>query len=105
MLPRTKWFTSERPKRYQVQQFYIGATIELRGFVFALVTADEFCLQHMMANPFQFPLSNVDTILGKIREALRPCYKEFVAKYLACVCTETNDMGQEMAVAPFDTVR
>lgn len=104
-MPRTKWFTSERPKRYSAQHFYIGATIDLRGFLFMLVTADEFCLQHMEANPFQFPRSNVDTILGKIREALRPCYKDFVAKYLQCLCVGQNELGQDISVASFDTVR
>lgn len=104
-MPHTQWFTSERPKRYTAQHFYIGAKIDLRGFVFGLVTADEFCLQHMEANPFQFPLSNVDTILGKIREALRPCYKEFVAKYLSCLSSGMNQLGQDVSVAPFDMVR
>lgn len=104
-MPHTKWFTSERPKRYTPQHFYIGSKIELRGFVFGLVTADEFCLQHMEANPFQFPLSNIDTILHKIREALRPCYKDFVAKYLSCLCNGTNSLGQDMTVASFDTLR
>lgn len=104
-MPHTKWFTSERPKRYTPQHFYIGATLVLRGFTFALVTADEFCLQHMETNPFQFPLSNVDTILGKIREALRPCYKEFVAKYLSCLCSDTNHMEQTISVAPFGMIR
>lgn len=105
VMPKTRWFGAERPKCYEAQHFYIGAELELRKFKFALVTADEFALGYMEAHPFEFKLSNVDTILGKIREALRPKYKAFVAQYLECLVEGQNAHGQRITVAPYEAIR
>lgn len=90
---------------YQAHHFYIGAEIELCSFKFALVTADEFALKYMEAHPDVFRLSNVEVILEKVRTALRPKYKEFVARYVECLCEERNDSGQMVTVASSETIR
>lgn len=105
VMPKTRWFGSERPKRYEAHHLYIGAEIELRSFQFVLVTADEYALAYMEAHPSEFKLSNVDTILGKVREALRPRYKEFISCYLDCLVEGQNAHGQSITIAPYDAMR
>lgn len=40
-------FTSERPVAYISQDFYLGATVILRGFCFKITSADLFALKFM----------------------------------------------------------
>lgn len=91
-LPNQEWFSSDRPQQYRSQHFYIGATICLKDFFFNLSSADEFTLRHMESLPFEFPMANIDLIMQKIRTAVEPQYKEFVAKYL-CSSSETSSGG------------
>lgn len=42
----------------------------------------------MERNPAQFIFSDVKLIMQKIRENMRPIYKDFIAKYLHKVTTE-----------------
>lgn len=81
-LPNQEWFSSDRPQQYRSQHFYIGATVCLKDFFFNLQSADEFTLRHMESLPFEYPIANIDLIMQKIRTAVEPQYKEFVAKYL-----------------------
>ncbi|XP_055373718.1 EF-hand domain-containing family member C2-like [Condylostylus longicornis] len=82
LLPDQNIFSSERPKFYEPYHFHIGATLIINDHVFNLATADEYTLMYMEAHPYQFPFADVETIVAKVREALRPTYKNFVAKYL-----------------------
>lgn len=81
-LPNQEWFSSDRPQPYRSQHLYIGATVCLKDFLFNLISADEFTLQHMESLPFEYPMSNIELIMQKIRRAVEPQYKEFVAKYV-----------------------
>lgn len=81
-LPNQEWFSSDRPQLYLSQHFYIGATVCLKDFYFNLISADEFTLRHMESLPFEYPMSNIELIVQKIRTAIEPQYKDFVAKYL-----------------------
>uniref|UniRef100_A0A1A9ZYI2 EF-hand domain-containing family member C2 n=1 Tax=Glossina pallidipes TaxID=7398 RepID=A0A1A9ZYI2_GLOPL len=65
-LPGQEKFTSRRPQYYQPYNFYIGATISLKDHIFHI-----------------FPLADVKTIMNKIREAIRPTYKNFVCNCLS----------------------
>lgn len=62
--------------------FYIGSTVNLKGFEYHLTDADEFTLNYMESRPAEFPMANISSILSKIKEAITPIYKEFVGKYL-----------------------
>lgn len=53
---------------------------------------------------FQYPKSNVETIMHKVREAVRPCYKEFVSKYLDRLCNSTA-AGHNVSIVSFETFR
>ncbi|KAG4065244.1 hypothetical protein HA402_012686 [Bradysia odoriphaga] len=104
LLPHQNLLTSERPKIYTPQHFFIGATLVINDFTFHLISADEFALKYMENSPFEFPKANVDKIMSKIREALRPKYKNFIAKYLHKVCESKLD-GGDVSVVCFETMR
>lgn len=123
LLPHQDLLTPARPMIYTPQHFYIGSTLLINDFTFHLISADEFALKYMENNPFevnenktnffvclstsnsmQFPKANVDKIMSKIREALRPNYKNFIAKYLHKVC-ESNMNGKTVSTVCFETMR
>nr|CAD7258386.1 unnamed protein product [Timema shepardi] len=117
--PNQDLFGSEAPECYDHEDFYIGNILELHGFRFRLVDADEYALRYMELNSQEnlpsifdpkdkdskgyqrvslvasdgvkcgsrlglslFPKSNIRLILLKLREVLRPMYKQFVCDYL-----------------------
>lgn len=62
--------------------FYIGATVQLNAFEFHLTDADEFTLNYMESHQSKYPMANISSILSKIKEAIKPIYKGFIAQYL-----------------------
>lgn len=104
VMPETNMFTAERPKRYEARHMYVGAELELNGFVFGLVSADEFALGYMEQRPEQFRLANVSAIMAKVRDALRPQYKAVVARYACDLHAEEMELKQTMVVASYETM-
>lgn len=45
--PGQNKFSAERPIAYRSQDFYLGATVELRNFTFKIISADEFTLKFL----------------------------------------------------------
>ncbi|KAG5872507.1 hypothetical protein JTB14_027095 [Gonioctena quinquepunctata] len=81
-LPAQKVYTSKPPLCYTPQHMFIGATLIINGFEFVLVDADEYALRYMELNAGQFPKANIKIIMEKVKEKLRPIYKDFVAENL-----------------------
>lgn len=89
------------------QFLYIGATIHLKGFDFKLIDADEFTLKFMETHPFEYPMSNINSIMSKVKAAIQPIYRKFVGKYLANVSTtspSSMSKQQKMYIC-FNTMR
>ncbi|XP_074032977.1 EF-hand domain containing 1.2 [Leptinotarsa decemlineata] len=82
ILPEQKVFTSKPPLCYTPQHMFIGATLIINGFEFILLDADEYALRYMELNAGQFPKANIKIIMDKVKEKLRPIYKDFVAENL-----------------------
>ncbi|KAE8742814.1 hypothetical protein FOCC_FOCC011552 [Frankliniella occidentalis] len=80
--PGENLFGSEPPACYSKEDCYIGALLELRDFKFLLTGADEYALRYMELNCSEFPKSNIRQILQKVRERVRPVYKQFVSEQL-----------------------
>ncbi|XP_056636850.1 EF-hand domain-containing family member C2-like [Diorhabda sublineata] len=78
-LPGQKVFDIKPPLCYTPQHMFIGATLIVNNFEFILVDADEYCLRYMELNANQYPKANIALIMDKVREKLRPIYKDFVA--------------------------
>lgn len=87
-VPGQLWLSATRPKIYNAEDFFIGAKIELRDHLFAVISADKFTLNFMEKHPAQFIFADTNLIMQKIRENMRPIYKDFIAKYLHRVHTE-----------------
>lgn len=105
-LPNQEWLSSDRPKQYLSQHFYIGVTVTLKDFVFKLTNADEFTLNYMETHPFEYPVANINSILSKIKKAIEPVYKEFVARYLGNLLSagQKSSSAQRTYIC-FDTMR
>ncbi|KDR17132.1 EF-hand domain-containing family member C2, partial [Zootermopsis nevadensis] len=88
--PGQEIYTSEPPEYFGPQDFYVGNTLLLYGFEFLMVEADEYTLQYMELNCQVFPKSNIILIKNKIREALKPIYKQFVCEFLK---TDPDQIG------------
>lgn len=72
-------------------------------FDFKLIDADEFTMKFMETHPFEFPMSNISSIMSKVKLAIKPIYKNFVAKYLANVSISPTSK-QKMYIC-FNTMR
>lgn len=51
LLPNQNLYSSARPKCYRPYHFFIGATLNLRDYIFHIVSADEYTLQYMENHP------------------------------------------------------
>ncbi|KAF5307729.1 hypothetical protein FQR65_LT06600 [Abscondita terminalis] len=94
-LPGQAVFTSKPPECYGIQHMYVGATLVINSFEFVLIDADDYALRYMELNSHDFPKSNIKLIMGKVREVLRPIYKDFVAE----------NMPTETSVITYETLR
>ncbi|KAJ8004685.1 hypothetical protein DPEC_G00138880 [Dallia pectoralis] len=65
--PGQELFKSDLSEYVSAQDLYVGARISLNNQVFQLVDADEYVFSYMERHSDQFPRSNIDTILSKIR--------------------------------------
>ncbi|XP_012275373.1 EF-hand domain-containing family member C2 [Orussus abietinus] len=84
MLPGQNVFTNKPPKYYEPQDFYVGARLNLCEFHFLLTSADVYTLRYMELHCDKFPKANIKLIMEKLRESLKPVYKEFLKEYCPC---------------------
>ncbi|XP_063223846.1 EF-hand domain-containing family member C2-like isoform X2 [Bacillus rossius redtenbacheri] len=96
--PGQERYGSRTPAFYRPDDLFLGSVVVLHCFAFALRDADEYTLRYMELNCHEFPKSNIQLILSKLKEALRPIYKEFVSSYLH---SETATCG----TIPFTTFK
>lgn len=83
--------------------FYIGATIKFDCFSYHLTDADEFTLKYMEAHQSEYSMANISSIMSKIKEAIKPIYKEFIGKFLGVACvTETASNSESLNIC-YDT--
>ncbi|XP_067013861.2 EF-hand domain-containing family member C2 [Anabrus simplex] len=80
--PGQELFVPKEPDIYTQDDFYVGNVLVLNDFLFMLMDADEYAYRYMEVNCHEFPKSNILLILEKLREALKPVYKDFVKEYL-----------------------
>lgn len=97
LIPGQEKFTCKQPQYYRSCNFFIGGTMSIKDFIFHLVSADEFTLMYMEHHPEQFPKTNIELILEKVRKALEPRMADFVS---TCVpdCTDLERKMEKRAV-------
>ncbi|KAL0281144.1 UNVERIFIED_CONTAM: hypothetical protein PYX00_002220 [Menopon gallinae] len=79
--PGQEMFVPKKPDIFLKDDFWIGNVLKLEGFRFLLTGADDYCFRYMELNCSEFPKSNINLIMDKIREKLKPVYKDFAAKH------------------------
>ncbi|XP_033227774.1 EF-hand domain-containing family member C2-like [Belonocnema kinseyi] len=89
MLPGQDIYTNKPPKFYKPSDFFVGARVNLCGFHFQLNSADLYALRYMELKPEEFPKANIKLIMEKVRDFIKPVYKEFVQE-LTSVGTENG---------------
>ncbi|KAK9869902.1 hypothetical protein WA026_003622 [Henosepilachna vigintioctopunctata] len=82
VIPGQPIFTSNPPLKYTPQHMFVGATIVINSYVFVLTDADDYCLRYMEINSQEYPKANLKLIMDKVRDKLRPFYKDFVAEMM-----------------------
>ncbi|XP_059535806.1 EF-hand domain-containing family member C2 [Myotis daubentonii] len=65
--PGQEFFKSELSEYIQPEELYIGATINMNGYLFTLLNADEYTLKFMEENSDKFPYSNLECALQKLK--------------------------------------
>ncbi|KAM8721070.1 hypothetical protein ACLKA7_007016 [Drosophila subpalustris] len=97
LMPGQEKFSCKQPQYYRPCNFFIGATMSIKDFIFHLVSADEFTLMYMEHHPEQFTYTNIELILEKIRKVLEPRMADFVS---TCVpdCTDLEKKMEKRAV-------
>ncbi|XP_064535803.1 EF-hand domain-containing family member C2 isoform X1 [Drosophila montana] len=98
-LPGQEKFSSARPEYYRANDFYIGARLSFKDHNFHIISADEFTLLYMEQHANEFPVADIRSIMQKIREAVRPQYKQFVLR-----CQPNADLRDGTTIS-FDTLK
>ncbi|XP_057573300.1 EF-hand domain-containing family member C2 [Hippopotamus amphibius kiboko] len=61
-------FKSELSEYIKAEELYVGAKVNVNGYLFLLVSADEYTLNYMERNSDKFPMSNIELALQKIKQ-------------------------------------
>ncbi|XP_007953799.1 EF-hand domain-containing family member C2 [Orycteropus afer afer] len=66
--PGQEVFKSELSEYIQPEELYVGARVNVNGYIFHLLNADEYTLNYMESNLDKFPLSSFELALDKLKE-------------------------------------
>ncbi|XP_006902140.1 PREDICTED: EF-hand domain-containing family member C2-like [Elephantulus edwardii] len=67
--PGQEVFKSELSEYIQPEELYVGARINVNGYIFHLLNADEYTFNYMEHNTDKFPMSNFRLAIDKLKEA------------------------------------
>ena len=82
-IQRTKLINKEQGRAFQAQDFSVGATLNINGFIFTLTGADEYSYGYMESYSDEFPqadLQNIVNCLRSNRELVQRMNKVFQSK-------------------------
>nr|BAC26479.1 unnamed protein product [Mus musculus] len=66
--PGQEVFKSEFSEYIKAEELYIGATVNINGYLFILLNADEYTLNYMENNTDKFPYSNFELAIQKLKQ-------------------------------------
>ncbi|XP_047621590.1 EF-hand domain-containing family member C2 [Phacochoerus africanus] len=66
--PGQEVFKSEFSEYVKAEELYVGAKVDVNGYLFLLLNADEYTLNYMEKNSDKFPRSNIKLALQKVKE-------------------------------------
>ncbi|XP_012373313.1 EF-hand domain-containing family member C2 [Octodon degus] len=82
-------FKSEFSEYIKVEELYVGAKVNVNGYLFVLLNADEFTLEYMEKNVDKFPYSNIELALQKLKEE-KAKSREIKQVFAAADCKHTK---------------
>ncbi|XP_065771772.1 EF-hand domain-containing family member C2 isoform X3 [Muntiacus reevesi] len=87
--PGQEVFKSEFSEYIKAEELYVGAKVNVNGYLFLLVNADEYTLNYMERNSDKFPLSSIELALQKLKEE-KPKSRELKQVFIAADCMHTT---------------
>ncbi|KAM8752871.1 EF-hand domain-containing family member C2 [Rhynchonycteris naso] len=66
--PGQEIFKSELSEYIQPEELYIGTKVNVNGYIFSLLSADEYTLKFMEKNTDRYPFSNLELALQKLKD-------------------------------------
>ncbi|XP_058391669.1 EF-hand domain-containing family member C2 isoform X1 [Diceros bicornis minor] len=87
--PGQEVFKSELSEYIKVEELYIGAKVNVNGYLFLLLNADEYTLNYMEQNSDKFPWSNIELVLQKLKEE-KSKSREIKQVFTAADCDQTK---------------
>uniref|UniRef100_A0A2K6KM47 EF-hand domain-containing family member C2 n=1 Tax=Rhinopithecus bieti TaxID=61621 RepID=A0A2K6KM47_RHIBE len=66
--PGQEVFKSELSEYIKAEELYIGVTVNVNGYLFHLLSADEYTLNYMEQNTDKYPCSNLKLALQKLKQ-------------------------------------
>uniref|UniRef100_A0A8C0DX56 EF-hand domain-containing family member C2 n=1 Tax=Balaenoptera musculus TaxID=9771 RepID=A0A8C0DX56_BALMU len=66
--PGQEVFKSKLSEYIKAEELYVGAKVNVNGYLFLLVSADVYTLNYMERNSDKFPMSNIELALQKIKQ-------------------------------------
>ncbi|XP_050016786.1 EF-hand domain-containing family member C2 isoform X1 [Alexandromys fortis] len=66
--PGQEVFKSEFSEYIKAEELYIGTTVNVNGYLFHLLNADEYTLKYMENNTDKYPYSNFELVIQKLKE-------------------------------------
>ncbi|KAG8508031.1 EF-hand domain-containing family member C2 [Galemys pyrenaicus] len=87
--PGQEVFKSELSEYIQAEELYVGAKVNVNGYLFLLLNADEYTLNYMENNTDKFPYSNLQLALEKLKEAESKS-REIKQVFAAADCNHTK---------------
>ncbi|CAK9822215.1 EF-hand domain-containing family member C2 [Anthophora retusa] len=100
MLPNQEIFVSKKPDYYKSEDFYIGARLNLNNFIFEITSADIYALRYMELHCDKYPKANAKLIVEKLREILKPVYKEFIQLY-----APAKSIDEDLPILQYEKLR
>ncbi|KAK7796682.1 hypothetical protein U0070_024104 [Myodes glareolus] len=95
--PGQEVFKSEFSEYIKAEELYIGTTVNVNGYLFHLLNADEYTLKYMENNTDKFPYSNFELAVQKLKQE-KSKSREIMQIFSAADYNHTK-------VLPFNTFR
>ncbi|XP_046528608.1 EF-hand domain-containing family member C2 isoform X3 [Equus quagga] len=88
--PGQEVFKSELSEYIKAEELYVGARVNVNGYLFLLLNADEYTLNYMEKHSDKFPMSSIEPALQKLKK------QESKAKELRNVFIAADDEQRKM---------
>ncbi|XP_072282959.1 EF-hand domain-containing family member C2 [Pyxicephalus adspersus] len=93
--PGQELFKSEMSKYFNAADLFVGARVNFNGHKFILVDADEYVFNYMEKNVHEFPMSDIASIITKLRQICESKSREVKQLFASSDPGNRNEMTYE----------